>query len=77
METGADGGEQEIIGGFLLPPAGGDDGPEAFAGRTAFDAAGALGDHAVDHHKADRLFGRIVGRVDAGGGDEADCSRVK
>ena len=57
-------------GGPALQSAGSDNGPESFAGFPAFEAARALRDEAVNHHKAHRLLGQIVGGADAGRGDE-------
>ena len=51
--------------------AGGQHGPDALAPAAAGLAASPLGDIAVDHHEAESLLHRIVGRLDAGRVQEA------
>ena len=52
--------------------AGGNHRPDPLAPALAGFATRALGDAPVDHHEADRLFGQVVGRLDAGCGDESE-----
>ena len=55
-----------------LLDAGGDHRPGSLTPALARFAARALGDAPVDDHEADRLFGQVVGRLDAGCGDESE-----
>jgi hypothetical protein len=52
--------------------AGGDDRPNPLAPTAAGLAPRPLGSPSVDHHKADCLFGQVVGRLDARRRDEAE-----
>ena len=72
MEVSLHGLEDKRKRRASLQCAGGDHGPETFTGAAAVDTAGTLGDMAVDDHEPDRLFGDVVGRVHAGGGDERE-----
>ena len=54
--------------------AGGDCCPDALAPLAAVFAARALRNFPVQDHEANCLFGQIVGRVDAGRGDEVEES---
>ena len=53
MKIGVDGLENELEGGASLKSAGGDDCPQSLAGLTAFGAAGALSDMAINDHEPD------------------------
>ena len=55
-----------------LLDAGGNHCPDALAPALARFATRALSDTPVDDHKADRLFGQVIGRLDAGCGDESE-----
>ena len=70
MEAGAYCFQDELKGGSALKLAGGQHGPEALAGGAAAGAARALSDKAIDDHKAQGLFGGVVGGLQSGRGDE-------
>ena len=65
-----DGVNKERVGRRALRGAGGNRRPDALAPLTAFLAPGPLGDVAIDHHKANGLFGKVVGRPNFLGRDE-------
>jgi len=64
--------QQEREDRAALLRARGDGHPDVLASSAAGFTVRALGDAAVDHHEADRLLGQVVGRLDAGGGDELE-----
>jgi len=72
VKVGAHGGKDELEGGPALHRAGADHGPEAFAGLASLEAARALRDAPVDDDEAHGLLGEVVGRADAGRGDELE-----
>ena len=64
--------EQELEQGAALSGAGGHGSPDPLAPATASFAASALGDLAVDHHEAESLLHRVVGRLHARRVQEAE-----
>ena len=59
-----------------LLDAGGDHRPDSLTPALARFAARALGNAPVDDHKPNRLFCQVVGRLDAGSGDESSRSEL-
>ena len=49
-------------------------GPYAFEPALAFFTARSLRHFAIDHDEANRLFRQVIGRLDAGSGDEAQVT---
>ena len=64
--------EQELKGRATLLGASRNHCPDALAPPATFFAPRPLGNPSVDHHKANRLFGQVVGRLDPRRGDEAE-----
>ena len=60
----------------VLLGAGGNDRPNPLAPAAAGLAPRPLGNAPVDHHEANRLFGQVVGRLDARRGDEPERYRI-
>ena len=72
---GLDGIQQKLKRRTTLLGATGDHRPDALAPSTAFLAPRPLRNPPVDHHKANRLFRQVVGRLDPRRGDEAEVRR--
>jgi hypothetical protein len=64
--------EQEVEDVATLLGAGGDHGPDPFAPPATFLAPGSLRDVPIDHHEPNRLFRKVVRRLDSWGGNEAE-----
>jgi hypothetical protein len=73
---GLHGIQQEFENRPTLLGASGSHRPDAFAQSAAFLAPRPLSNPPVDDHKANRLFGQIVGRLDPRRGHEAEVCRA-
>ncbi len=69
-EVSVNGLGEKIKGTSALLGAGGQQGPGSFGPSASALAPGSLSDSPVDHHVSDGLFGPIVGRGHAGGGQK-------